>query len=44
MIDGISAYQSAGVDHIVLALNTGDVARIRGLMEDIAQKVIPQCR
>jgi hypothetical protein len=44
MIDGIRAYQNAGVDHIVLALNTGDVPRIRGLMEDIAQQVIPQCR
>src|SRR5919201_5062296 len=44
MIDGINAYQSAGVDHIVLALNTGDVQRIRALMEDIAQQVIPQCR
>src|SRR5262245_48267817 len=44
MIAGISAYQNAGVEHIVLALNTGDVSRLRGLMEDIAQKVIPQCR
>jgi hypothetical protein len=44
MIAGLHAYQNAGVDHVVLALNTGDMARIRGLMEDIAQKVIPQCR
>jgi hypothetical protein len=44
MIAGISAYQSAGVEHIVLALNSGDIARIRALMEDIARKVIPQFR
>jgi hypothetical protein len=44
MIAGISAYQSAGVDHVVLALNTGDVPRIRALMEDIARKVMPQFR
>ena len=44
MIAGISAFRSAGVDHVVLALNSGDVPRLRGLMEDIAQKVIPQFR
>jgi hypothetical protein len=44
MIAGLSAYQSAGVDHVVLALNSGDVPRLRALMEDIAQKVIPQFR
>ncbi len=44
MISGIDAYQTAGVEHIVLALNTGDVARIRELMQDIAQRVIPQFR
>jgi alkanesulfonate monooxygenase SsuD/methylene tetrahydromethanopterin reductase-like flavin-dependent oxidoreductase (luciferase family) len=44
MIAGIRAYQSAGVDHVVLALNTGDVARIRMLMEGIARQVIPQFR
>ena len=27
MIAGISAYQNAGVDHVVLALNTGDVPK-----------------
>jgi len=32
------------VDHVVLALNSGDVPRLRALMEDIAQKVIPQFR
>jgi hypothetical protein len=44
MSAGIRAYQSAGVDHVVLALNTGDVARIRALMDDIARKVMPQFR
>ena len=44
MIAGLSAYQSAGVDHVVLALNTGDVSRIRAIMEDMAQKVMPQFR
>jgi probable F420-dependent oxidoreductase len=44
MSAGISAYQSAGVEHIVLALNSGDIPRIRALMEDIAQGVIPPLR
>jgi len=44
MSAGIRAYQSAGVDHVVLALNTGDVPRLRTLMEDIARKVMPQFR
>jgi probable F420-dependent oxidoreductase len=44
MIEGISAFQSAGVDHIVLALNSGDVPKITELMEVIAQRVIPQFR
>ena len=44
MSAGIMAYQDAGVDHVVLALNTGDVVRIRALMEDIARQVIPQFR
>jgi hypothetical protein len=44
MIAGIRAYQSAGVDHVVLALNTGDVTRLRVLMEGIARQVIPQFR
>lgn len=41
MIASISAYQNAGVEHIVLALNTGDVARIKDLMHRISQEVIP---
>jgi probable F420-dependent oxidoreductase len=44
MSAGIMAYQNAGVEHVVLALNTGDVVRIRSLMEDIARQVIPQFR
>jgi hypothetical protein len=44
MIAGIQAYQRAGVEHIVLALNSGETARITALMADIAEKVMPQCR
>jgi hypothetical protein len=44
MIAGLRAYQHAGVEHVVLALNTGDIPRITALMEDIARKVIPQFR
>jgi hypothetical protein len=44
MIAGIAAYQTAGVEHVVLALNTGEVARITELMETIAQLVIPEFR
>ena len=44
MIAGIEAYERAGVEHIVLALNSGDLAHITGLMVHIAQKVMPHCR
>jgi len=44
MAGAIAAYQSAGVEHLVLALNSGDVDKIAGNMEKIAQKVIPQFR
>ena len=44
MIAGIAAYGEAGVEHIVLALNTGDAGRIRELMEVIAADVMPQFR
>ena len=44
MVAGLSAYQDTGVDHVVLAVNTGDVSRIRAIMEDMAQKVMPQFR
>ncbi|MEE8302755.1 MAG: LLM class F420-dependent oxidoreductase [Candidatus Tectomicrobia bacterium] len=42
MIDDIGAYEQAGVAHILLALNAGDVPAITTLMQDIAQKVISQ--
>lgn len=42
MVAGIAAYQDAGVQHIVLALNTGDVGRLTELMHSIAEDVIPQ--
>jgi probable F420-dependent oxidoreductase len=44
MMAGIAAYQNAGVEHIVLALNTGDVDRIGGMMEVIARRVIAELR
>ena len=44
MISGIEAYQTAGVDHIVLAVNSGDVPRLTELMGTIAQDVIPNFR
>jgi probable F420-dependent oxidoreductase len=42
MLASVEAYQSAGVEHLVLALNTGDVDTIKSLMETIAGRVIPQ--
>jgi probable F420-dependent oxidoreductase len=44
MAASLRAYEKAGVEHVVLALNTGDIARIRTLMETIAGKVVPQFR
>jgi probable F420-dependent oxidoreductase len=44
MVAGIKAYQDAGVDHIVLALNSGDVSALKRLMETIAAEVIPEFR
>ncbi len=44
MIDDIGAYEQAGVAHILLALNAGEVPAITTLMQDIAQKVISQWR
>ena len=38
----IAAYETAGVQHMVLALNTGDVAEITNLMETIARDVLPR--
>lgn len=40
----VAAYREAGVEHLVLALNTGDVNRIRELMESLASETIPQFR
>ncbi len=40
----VAAYREAGVEHMVLALNTGDVRRIRELMESLATETIPQFR
>lgn len=44
MIAGIRAYENAGVQHIVLALNSGDIPKLTALMEDIAKRVMPQFR
>jgi len=44
MIAGIRAYESAGVQHIVLALNSGDVPKLTAWMENIAKQVMPQFR
>ena len=38
---GIKSYEEAGVKHIVLALNSGDVDALKRLMETIASEVIP---
>ena len=40
----IEAFQTAGVEHMVFALNSGDVPAITSLMERIARDVIPQFR
>ena len=39
---GIKSYQDAGVEHIVLALNSGDIDALKLIMETIASKVIPE--
>jgi probable F420-dependent oxidoreductase len=44
MIAGIRAYESCGVHHIVLGLNSGDIPKITALMEGIAKRVFPQFR
>ena len=44
MAASIKAYQDAGVDHIVLALNSGDVSALKQLMETIANEVLPEFR
>ena len=42
MAASIAAYETAGVQHVVLALNTGDVDTITRLMETIAREVVPR--
>jgi hypothetical protein len=44
MVAAIEAYRSAGVDHLVLALNSGDIPALKSVMETIAREVIPQVR
>jgi probable F420-dependent oxidoreductase len=44
MVADIRAYQEAGVDHIVLALNSGDVTALKRLMERISAEVLPEFR
>jgi probable F420-dependent oxidoreductase len=41
MVDGIRAYRRAGVTHVLLALNSGDLAAITALMTRIADAVVP---
>ena len=38
----LRAYEAVGVEHVVLALNSGDVPEITSMMERIARDVIPQ--
>ena len=42
MAADLAAYQTAGVEHVVLALNSGDVSALNAVMERIARDVIPQ--
>ena len=41
---GMEAYGEAGVEHFVLALNSGDIPALRHLMAVIAEEVIPTLR
>ena len=41
---GLEAYREAGVDHFVLALNSGDIAALRQLMATISEEVLPAFR
>ena len=41
---GLEAYAEAGVDHFILALNSGEIPTIRPLMARIANEVIPAFR
>ena len=40
----VAAYRDAGVEHLVLALNTGNPDRIHELMTNLATQTIPQFR
>ncbi len=44
IVAAIAAYETVGVEHTVLAINSGDITAIRSLMESIAHHVIPQFR
>ena len=44
IVAAVEAYRAAGAEHIVFALNSGDVPGITRLMESIAQDVIPKLR
>lgn len=41
---GLEAFSEAGVDHFILALNSGDIPALRNLMAKIADEVIPAFR
>ena len=41
---GLEAYGEAGVEHFVLALNSGDIAALRQLMATISEEVLPAFR
>ena len=41
MVSGIEAYRSAGVEHIILALNSGDVGRLKETMHKVSEQVMP---
>ena len=41
---GIEAYLEAGVEHMVLALNSGDIPALRRIMSVIADEVLPSFR
>ena len=41
---GIEAYREAGVEHMVLALNSGDAPALRRLMATISEEVLPAFR
>jgi probable F420-dependent oxidoreductase len=44
MVNAIGDYSRVGVEHVVLAPNSGDVARVRDKMDQIARDVIPAFR